>query len=527
MAVLPAENPYVVGMYISDPEKFFGRDDILNTLASRIQAASQAVAIRLSGQRRIGKTSIVRVFQRSHRHIALPVFISMQITTQTIEILLDRFKNYILDELLYDQGAAELPAALAAFRARDQLSRYEFHHSFIPAVIKVLGDRPLVLIFDEFENLANDYLDSVRQALLPLLVDLLDLRIGMIFVIGDPKADISPDFAWLFRQASNIHTSFFTLEQTEQVLRRTAGDTLNFQPDGIARLFALTSGHPMYVSAFGSLLWDHYHHTGTPLKAMQVDAVLSQVMQEVEMAFVYLLRHTITVLERQMLHEIMKRQPRYPDRKVPVSALAQDFGGFELRPETAWQIVQMLVRREIIGFELAPDDTERVYFLIEPMRRWVEHQGQPPTPEELEAELLILQPDVKRAADDITIFISYSRTDWDEFVTGLVDRLDHAGYNVWVDQHLMKGGEDWMDALGKALDQCSLLILVASPDAIASRYVKMEYRYFFHADKPIIPLMLKPVKLPPELHLYQYIDFSMGSLDSHFEQLFQALKAVT
>ena len=59
-----------------------------------------------------------------------------------------------------------------------------------------------------------------------------------------------------------------------------------------------------------------------------------------------------------------------------------------------------------------------------------------------------------------TLFISYSRRDWDDFVLGLVEKLKRRDYDVWIDQHLLVGGDDWMDSIGEALDRCTLLILV-------------------------------------------------------------------
>lgn len=122
------------------------------------------------------------------------------------------------------------------------------------------------------------------------------------------------------------------------------------------------------------------------------------------------------------------------------------------------------------------------------------------------------------------VFISYSRTDWDGFVVGLVQYLEDNGRQVWVDQHLLVGGDDWMDSIGAALDECPVLLLVVSPEAVASKYVRMEYRYFFNHDKPIIPLLVHDVeKLPVEIDTLQYLDFRDGGSPSDFEQLLAVL----
>ncbi|GEM_PF-4986106 len=133
-------------------------------------------------------------------------------------------------------------------------------------------------------------------------------------------------------------------------------------------------------------------------------------------------------------------------------------------------------------------------------------------------EVVSLAPSGDAAPSEI--FVSYAREDWAAFVSPLVEQLRDRGYRLWVDQHFLVGGEKWMDALGAALDACKLLVLVMSPASLKSKYVKMEYRYFFHCDKPIIPVMYKKIKhMPPELILMQHIDFSQGSRRESFRQL--------
>ena len=111
-----------------------------------------------------------------------------------------------------------------------------------------------------------------------------------------------------------------------------------------------------------------------------------------------------------------------------------------------------------------------------------------------------------------SIFISYSRRDWESHVRPLVDRLRQAGFSVWVDQHLLQGGQDWRDEINAALDQCGRMILCVSPDALESKYVRLEYRYFLDENKPIIPVICREAKLLPELRPLQWIGYDMDAL---------------
>jgi pSer/pThr/pTyr-binding forkhead associated (FHA) protein len=107
---------------------------------------------------------------------------------------------------------------------------------------------------------------------------------------------------------------------------------------------------------------------------------------------------------------------------------------------------------------------------------------------------------VNRGALVDHVFIAYAREDWEELVAPLTLALQDAGIKNWVDQYLMQGSDDWQAAIEQALHECWLMLLVLSPDALESRYVRLAYRYFINREKPVIPLAYKLVDaLPTEL----------------------------
>jgi hypothetical protein len=121
-------------------------------------------------------------------------------------------------------------------------------------------------------------------------------------------------------------------------------------------------------------------------------------------------------------------------------------------------------------------------------------------------------------------FVSYSRSDWSGFVSGLVSELSQRSQQVWIDQDFIVGGDDWMDAIGQALQACDSLLLVLSPNAVNSKYVKMEYRYFFNQEKTIIPILYQKVdRLPFELATIHYIDFTQEDRAKSWRDLLNVL----
>ena len=105
------------------------------------------------------------------------------------------------------------------------------------------------------------------------------------------------------------------------------------------------------------------------------------------------------------------------------------------------------------------------------------------------------------------IFVSYSRADQD-FVDKLRTDLENYGADVWIDVEDIRSGENWADAIQRALDTCMVMVLVISPDSVASDQVKHEWQYYQDLKKPIIPVIYRPAKVQFQLSRVQYIDFS-------------------
>ncbi len=103
------------------------------------------------------------------------------------------------------------------------------------------------------------------------------------------------------------------------------------------------------------------------------------------------------------------------------------------------------------------------------------------------------------AEEQRTIFLSYSWSDWDKFVSPLVDRLTGAGLDVWTAQHLAIGGQDWFDQTNEALANADFMVVCLTPDSMKDIYVRMEYRYFLREKKPMILLICRVARLPQDL----------------------------
>lgn len=121
------------------------------------------------------------------------------------------------------------------------------------------------------------------------------------------------------------------------------------------------------------------------------------------------------------------------------------------------------------------------------------------------------------------VFLSHSSKDR-SFAEDLVRTLRRHGIPVWYSETNIRGAQQWHDEIGQALGRCDWFVLVLSPDAVASRWVKRELLYALQHDRfegHIVPLVHRPCShdnLSWTLSLIQMIDFSAG-FDSGCQKL--------
>jgi hypothetical protein len=120
------------------------------------------------------------------------------------------------------------------------------------------------------------------------------------------------------------------------------------------------------------------------------------------------------------------------------------------------------------------------------------------------------------------IFISYSRKDI-AFVRKLAGDLETAGYDVWWDLTDLRGGDDWPRVIPAAIESSQYVIVVLSPNSTVSDWVAKEYTQALDLRKKIIPIMLKPSRVPFALNTINYVNFAAGEYVDNLTTLLAAL----
>jgi hypothetical protein len=113
------------------------------------------------------------------------------------------------------------------------------------------------------------------------------------------------------------------------------------------------------------------------------------------------------------------------------------------------------------------------------------------------------------------VFLSHAHRDR-AFAGRLVQALRRHAVPVWYSPIRLRGAQQWHDEIGRALGRCDWFVLILSPAAIGSEWVKRELFYALQKRryrKRIVPILYKACqyeRLSWTLGSIQRVDFSKG-----------------
>lgn len=366
-------NPYIVGPALRE-RGFWGRDDVFGFVKFVLSQPDQHAVV-LSGQRRIGKTSILQNLQR---RLPTDQFVCVYFD------LMNQARKPLGDVLhvLAHTIADELSIAAPAREAFDN-SGSGLRADLLPAAYAACGMRRLVLLLDEFDvldTLAEEQLppESAARAFFPFLRDLMaaEPRLGFVFVIGRKTSDLGIETKAAFKSAQSRRISVLEEADASRLIETAQRDgSLRFAPGVTDRVLALTAGHPFFVQLLCQLLFERAYADDTagagagaqpPLVTPEdVDAVVTRALETGENIFEW----------------IWDGLP--PAERVIFSAVAQGTDEHSVLGEDALMDilqrsgVRILVReleiapRTLVDWEMLRQTPAGYCFFVELLRRWV------------------------------------------------------------------------------------------------------------------------------------------------------------
>jgi hypothetical protein len=113
------------------------------------------------------------------------------------------------------------------------------------------------------------------------------------------------------------------------------------------------------------------------------------------------------------------------------------------------------------------------------------------------------------------VFLSHSSKDR-RMATRLAALLREHGVPVWYSQTQLLGAQQWQDEIGAALQRCDWFLLLLSPAATKSQWVKRELLYALRSPRfgdRILPVCYRACdasRLSWTLEAFQAVDFTAG-----------------
>ena len=264
------ENPFNTGSPARG-QNFFGRKEIIDDILLFLKKSSESTFL-LSGQRRIGKTSLLRKLQDDRELVApaRPVYFNLQDKARSLlpQLLLEIAQRIVLD--------LDLNIKVNEEDFTNSKGPDFFKEKFIPSVCAELGgSKPLVLLLDEFDVLGDievvegdasldvfafrsfipfvdNLVESIRQKKYPL---------KFVFAIGRNYKDLDTKrYGPLTKFAKNREISYFSKNEVEDLLKKFS--TIPLKKEAIDEIYALTSGHPFFIQCLGSAAFDNAEKNG-------------------------------------------------------------------------------------------------------------------------------------------------------------------------------------------------------------------------------------------------------------------------
>ncbi|MDJ0734988.1 MAG: ABC transporter substrate-binding protein [Nostocaceae cyanobacterium] len=239
-------NPYIIGRPIDEQELFVGREGLFRFIEDNLRQGEQAIL--LHGQRRIGKSSIIRnipKFVALDEFLFVPFDLEHHIQDDISTIFLEMTQE-IIEHLKLSTNDVKLPTI-------EELEQEPlvFSSKFLPQIYQEIDGRNLVLLLDEFDVSTNNenssqilenlfiYLDSILE---------LDRKIFIILFLERQSTDM-PNILGRFKDAPIAEIGLLDETNSTRLITEPAKDILKYEPEAIKEIIKLSAGHPYFTQS--------------------------------------------------------------------------------------------------------------------------------------------------------------------------------------------------------------------------------------------------------------------------------------
>jgi AAA+ ATPase superfamily predicted ATPase len=367
-------NPYATGRPLAPGSPvFFGRDDLFDFVRENLRGLGQENILVLVGQRRMGKTSLLRQLPDHLGEEYLPVFLDGQVLGLeggVAGLLYDIALEIV--EALASQGIDGEPPTLDDLAERPT---HTFEKQFLPQVVQALDGRVLLLLFDEFEELEMRVRGGeLSPTFFTYLRHLMQHSRNLAFLFAGTHRleDLTADY-WsiLFNMA--LYRRVGTLDAgaaRRLIIEPVQGYGLVYDELAVDKMLRVTGGHPYFLQLLCYALVNlHNRERRNYLTIEDVNRTLAEIVGLGEAHLAFLWGESSPQEQAVLLALAQLLSTGELGTQGTIAGLLDEFGLQVSRAGIAEAISQM-VRREIL--QRAEQRSTGYEFTVDLMRLWVE-----------------------------------------------------------------------------------------------------------------------------------------------------------
>jgi outer membrane protein assembly factor BamB len=367
-------NPYATGKPLrAGSPVFVGREDVFAFIQENLAGQAGENVLVLVGERRMGKTSILRQLPLRLGEATVPVFIDGQgvgMEPGMANLLYDI--SLEVQRSLAEAGVrVELPP-LADFEAR---AADAFERRLLAGARAALGERTLLFLFDEFEELEARVRSGIlEERVFPYLRHLMQHLEGTAFLFAGTHQleDLTADY-WsdLFNIALYRQVGLLEESAARRLISQPVSDHgLVYDDLAVDKMLKTTAGHPYFLQLLCHTLVNLQNRQRVNYATVgDVNRALEEVLElgEAHLAFLW---ERATPWERATLAAVARLVSAGEAGAVgTVGTLLADYG-LPADREVIRQILQRLAAHGTL--RAVGEDRARYEFQVDLVRLWIE-----------------------------------------------------------------------------------------------------------------------------------------------------------
>lgn len=263
-------NPYIPGLPLDlGSELFLGREDVFKFLQENFLTAPKRVIL-LVGQRRMGKTSILKQLPLRLPQGFFPVFVDCQgLEHAGIGNLLYHLAYMVSDTLAANNIDLPIPD-LATFQERPMFS---FEYGFLKPALAKLSGRTMLILLDEFQAL-DEAVESgqLETEIFGFLRSMMQHQDKLCFLFSGlqrPLEEAHDLWQPVFNVALRKEVGLLEVNYARELIEKPVAGRMQYDESALEELLRLTCGHPYLTQLFCDRIISHLNEIKEHVARMQ------------------------------------------------------------------------------------------------------------------------------------------------------------------------------------------------------------------------------------------------------------------